>query len=147
MESECNICINQQRIDYLEKGYEELKEGSKVTNNNVALIITNNSENRIHFEQIFDSLKSIAVNLTKVTESLESNSKETVKTEYAVETLKLTTDKLTIDVKEANTQIGLIQEAPLKSYNALKNTAYGCVISAVIGGLVVHFLPIILLLL
>ncbi|MCB2354328.1 hypothetical protein [Clostridium estertheticum] len=147
MEGECKICINQQRIDYLEKGYEELKEGSKVTNNNVAMIINNNSQDKIHFEQIFESLKGIALNLNKVTDSLETNSKATMKTEYAVETLKLTTDKLTIDVKEANTQIGLIQEAPLKSYNALKNTAYGCVISAVIGGLVVHFLPIILLLL
>ncbi|MBU3218204.1 hypothetical protein LL033_14670 [Clostridium estertheticum] len=120
MEGECKIYINQQRIDYLEKGYEELKEGSKVTNN---------SENRIHFEQSFDSLKSIAVNLTKVTERLDTNSKETVKTGYAVETLKLTTDELTINAKEANTQIGLIQEAALKSYNALKNTDYGCISS------------------
>lgn len=82
MEGECKtLCMNQQKIDYLVKGYEELKESNRVINNNVAMIITNNSENRIHFEQIVDSLKTISVNLTKVTESLETNSKATVQTE------------------------------------------------------------------
>ncbi|MBX4271464.1 hypothetical protein [Clostridium estertheticum] len=145
MEGECKICINQQKLDYLEKGYEELKESSKITNNNVALIITNNSENRIHFEQIFDYLKNITLNLTKVTESLETNSKATVQTEHVVDNLKTTTDTLTVDVKEANIQIKSIQEAPLKTYTALENTVYGCIISAIIGGLVVHFLPLILI--
>lgn len=124
--------VNSVKILNLEKSVKELKEDTKIN--------SNNAENRVHFEQIFDSLKTISINITKVTESLDSNSKATTATENVVDNLKLTTDKLTSDVKEANKQIGLIQEAPLKSYLALKNAVYGCVISALVGGLVVHFL-------
>jgi len=147
VEDECKTCINQQKIDYLEKSYEELKENIKVTNNNVALIITNNSENKIYFGQVFDSLKNIALNLTKVTESLDVNSKSTVQTENTVENLKVTTDQLTEDLKEANIQIKSIQEAPFKKFLSFKNTIGGFILCAVIGVLVGHFLPIILLLL
>lgn len=137
--------VNSVKILNLQSQMDDLKESNKLINNNMNLIITTNSNNQLRFDNIGESLKGISASQVKIMESLDANSIATRETENTVNILKKTTDELRIDVNSANEQIKTIQEAPLTNYNALKRTVYACLISAVIGGLAIHFFPMILL--
>lgn len=142
---EDNLILN--KIDNIEKRVDKLEKVVELNTNNINLTNNNETSNRKDFERVFGSLINITNNIEKVSDSLVINLEKTTETEHKVENLKTVTDKLTIDVKEANDQIKTIQEAPIKTYTALKNTVYGCIISVIVGALIGHFIGAILLLL
>ena len=133
--------VNSVKIANLEKQMDELKEGNKLINSNVGLIITANSNNQLHFDNVFKLLDNIGNGQIKMQNSLDANNQATKETENKVNNLTTKTNLLAVDLDDAKVQIASMQNAPAKNFTSVAKTILIYAICVCVGALIAKYIP------